>query len=347
MKCPKCGYLGFETSDRCRNCGYDFSLSQHASPAPELPLHQTGGAGAPLADLDLAGRATPRPSELPPELDLDRLIGAQTVVAKPRGRAVETPPAAVSARARLNTAPGEDAATTSAAAKDASGLPLFTPGQTTGAEAGPVAAPRRAGTPLSVRRSTPDVPRGRSARPARPAARREDPALALEPEPASVEPDAPPRERVVRHAGTVPAAAPAPPPASAIARLIAAILDLALLGAVNTAVLYFTLAIAGLTVDEVRLLPVMPLAAFLLLLNGGYLVAFTAAGGQTIGKMAAGIRVMNDDYQRVDFTGALLRAAGCVLSLLTAGAGFLPVFLSPERRALQDRLAGTRVVRAR
>ena len=26
MKCPKCHYLGFDTGDRCRNCGYDFSL---------------------------------------------------------------------------------------------------------------------------------------------------------------------------------------------------------------------------------------------------------------------------------------------------------------------------------
>ena len=37
MKCPKCGYLGFEETDRCRNCGYDFSLSAPAA-APELPL---------------------------------------------------------------------------------------------------------------------------------------------------------------------------------------------------------------------------------------------------------------------------------------------------------------------
>ena len=27
MKCPKCDYLGFETSETCRNCGYDFSLA--------------------------------------------------------------------------------------------------------------------------------------------------------------------------------------------------------------------------------------------------------------------------------------------------------------------------------
>src|SRR5262245_29524070 len=55
MKCPKCGYLGFETSDRCRHCGYDFSLSQTTDTAPELPLRSNEGAGAALADLDLGG----------------------------------------------------------------------------------------------------------------------------------------------------------------------------------------------------------------------------------------------------------------------------------------------------
>ena len=38
MKCPKCGYLGFETTDRCRNCQYDFSLTPFSSD-PELTLH--------------------------------------------------------------------------------------------------------------------------------------------------------------------------------------------------------------------------------------------------------------------------------------------------------------------
>src|SRR5689334_6254506 len=37
MKCPKCHYLGFETGDRCKNCGYDFSLigSPTAARTPE------------------------------------------------------------------------------------------------------------------------------------------------------------------------------------------------------------------------------------------------------------------------------------------------------------------------
>ena len=33
MKCPKCDYLGFETGDRCKNCGYDFSLLAAPEPA--------------------------------------------------------------------------------------------------------------------------------------------------------------------------------------------------------------------------------------------------------------------------------------------------------------------------
>ena len=40
MKCPKCGYLGFEPVDRCRNCGYDFSLAP-APQLPELPIRAT------------------------------------------------------------------------------------------------------------------------------------------------------------------------------------------------------------------------------------------------------------------------------------------------------------------
>ena len=26
MKCPKCSYLDLKSVDRCKNCGYDFSL---------------------------------------------------------------------------------------------------------------------------------------------------------------------------------------------------------------------------------------------------------------------------------------------------------------------------------
>ena len=135
------------------------------------------------------------------------------------------------------------------------------------------------------------------------------------------------------------------PAAGVAARVGAMLIDGLLLAAIDAAVLYFTLAIANLTLAEVRLLPPIPLAAFLLLLNGGYLVAFTAAGGQTIGKMITGVRVMGDDGRRVDLAGAVLRGAGCLLSVITLGLGYLPVLFSADARALQDRIAGTRVVK--
>ena len=53
MKCPKCGYLGFETTDRCRNCGYDFSLTP-APVEPELSLNRDDAEAPRVADFDLA-----------------------------------------------------------------------------------------------------------------------------------------------------------------------------------------------------------------------------------------------------------------------------------------------------
>jgi uncharacterized RDD family membrane protein YckC len=125
------------------------------------------------------------------------------------------------------------------------------------------------------------------------------------------------------------------------------LIDLVLIASIDAAIVYLTLAITGLTLDDARLLPPIPLAAFLLLLNGGYLVAFIAASGQTIGKMLTGIRVMADNGRRVDLGAAVLRSGGCALSLLTAGLGYLPAFFAADGRALQDRIAGTRVVRTR
>ncbi len=52
MKCPKCSYLGFETGDRCQNCGYEFSLMIDASLVPvepDMPLRpQSDAASAAL-----------------------------------------------------------------------------------------------------------------------------------------------------------------------------------------------------------------------------------------------------------------------------------------------------------
>jgi uncharacterized RDD family membrane protein YckC len=118
-----------------------------------------------------------------------------------------------------------------------------------------------------------------------------------------------------------------------------------LLGSVHAITLYFTLRLCGLTTDEWRALPLLPLLAFFLIVDGAYLVAFTTAGGQTIGKMAFGLRVVSDDDTGVPAGTAARRALGAIASALCLGAGLLPALLHEDRRALHDRLAGTHVVR--
>jgi uncharacterized RDD family membrane protein YckC len=61
VKCPKCNYLGFETGDRCRNCGYDFSLLSmadgdaadyeiHPPAEDDVPVHVVDDLHGPDAD---------------------------------------------------------------------------------------------------------------------------------------------------------------------------------------------------------------------------------------------------------------------------------------------------------
>ncbi len=136
------------------------------------------------------------------------------------------------------------------------------------------------------------------------------------------------------------------PDAAVSARFVAVVIDLLILAATDATVIYFTMQICGLTIQELGLLPKVPLVAFLLVQNGGYLVAFTL-GGQTLGKMAVDIRVVPaaaDDT--LDVNRACLRTLLWFLLAVPAGLGFLTTVFSRDRRGLHDRCAGTRVVRA-
>ena len=282
-KCPKCQYFSFDSGDRCRNCGYDFSLSLD-TPADELPLKTDDEPIGPLDDLSL---------------------------------------------------------------NDTPNLPLFTPGSDPDAPlVAPGATPR---APLSVRRG---APAGRQVRPKRERTdANPEPRLALDTAEIPIV-AAPPRR--------APEVDTPPPPEPAAAtlqtagvgsRVLAAIIDLTLLGGIDVMVLYFTLKICDLTFGEVLLLPAAPMLSFLALLDGGYMAIFVAAGGQTIGKMSAGIRVVSADpaapvSERVTFGHAIVRAVMFFLSLLPAGLGLVPALFGPEHRGLHDRLADTRVIKA-
>jgi len=327
MKCPKCGYLGFEHVERCRNCGYDFSLTSPASqPAPDLPLRGDPHEMNPLDDLSLVdaamGRApSARMSDAGP--DLNRVFGAPEPAtassAAPLGHRAELP---------LFGPPIPD------------DLPLIT-------RASP---PRQ---PLAVRRATPDAPKPRAEQ--QPRAPTLDLAIDLDEVPlAQAQAQAlTPASRAGRRPwstgeGHVAAAAAefAAPDAGVGARLLAVILDLLMLAVIDAAVIYLTMQICGIGAKDVAILPKGPLLAFLFVQNGGYLVAFTA-GGQTLGKMAAGIRVVPAASDApLDLGRAFLRTLMWGVLAVPAGLGFLTALFSRDHRGLHDRFAGTRVVRA-
>ncbi len=307
MKCPKCAYLGFEEVERCRNCGYDFSLTS-LRVVPDLSIRPDFSALSPLDDLVLIDAATaPQPavpmSDARPDLE------------------------------------SFDASRRDASRPTRTDLPLF--GSASPDDDEPlitrISAPR---PPLSVRRATAEAPRLR-AEPARaqavelsfdlgastgigqlytPAARATD----------ELWPEAR-QERAET--------------AAVSTRLVAVAIDLLILLAVDLVVIYFTMQICGVSWDDAGLLPRGPLLAFLLVQNGGYLVAFTA-GGQTLGKMATGIRVIGTESAgELDFGRAFARTIVWMLLAVPAGLGFLTL-LGRDHRGLHDRFAGTRVVRA-
>jgi uncharacterized RDD family membrane protein YckC len=248
--------------------------------------------------------------------DLDRLIGAPTPV-----------PARTAATRREE-------------------LPLF--GSSMSDDEPLITRPSPPRQPLAVRRATPEPPKARVEAPSRAAVF--DLAIDLEND-ARTAARRPGRSPWSARADATDVAEieptdEAPADAGVFARLVAVLIDVAILGIIDAAVVYFTMQICNVGLEEVAILPKGPLLAFLLLQNGGYLVTFTA-GGQTLGKMAAGVRVVPAGSDGpLDLGRALLRTMMWGLLAVPAGLGFVPALFSRDGRGLHDRFAGTRVVRA-
>ena len=331
MKCPKCGYLGFETTDRCRNCQYDFSLSLFSSER-DLTLRQDSSADA-TGDFDLPAITRQTDSLTAGSLDLDRLFG------DPRYGQVDPERLAPPVDTLMSLATAADEAPAASRIADVTVVEALEGPAAPNAlpfDDAPMRPPRAARTPLAVRRATPEIPRTRP-RTTRPV-RMETP-LAFEPAPAALKSS----EASALASETVASLMQAP---ALGVRVGAGAIDLALLAAIDAAVLFLTLRIAGLqtTAEDLRVIPVVPFAGFLALLAFGYVASFTVAGGQTIGKMLLKLRVISDDGRPIDAAGGVLRAVGCMLVPATLGLSYVPALFSSDHRALHDRLAGTRVV---
>jgi uncharacterized RDD family membrane protein YckC len=337
MKCPKCHYLSFQPEPRCKHCGYDFSLADS-----DLTLLPTEDPEPPLADL-----------ELRPERPVRSAIGLMRPVRTP-----EMPEHAWAGAVALEefepeVRPSERVFPPRERPKPApnttSELPLFIK-VVPDAEPDELvlqvpAAPR----PLMVRRGAPEA--GRAKQP-------------------DVAPAAPKRlglfdrdlledlERIeAEEAARTGIPAPGRAAGSArrigrpmpVIRLAAACMDALLLGALNVAVFWLTLRQTDLTLSQAGILPIVPFVLFLLVLDVGYLWMFTAAGGQTIGKMAVGLRVVHESPieldDRVTIKQAVYRSLLTLPSVLMLGAGFIPALFG-RGRAIHDRITHTRVIRA-
>jgi uncharacterized RDD family membrane protein YckC len=349
MKCPKCSYLGFDTGERCKNCGFDFSLMTVEEPAAELSLRvdaddQPGNDWRSQFDDALAGRPEGPPLQVSAPLHVsagrpdDRTLHPAVEADLQVGRTATTSSASTSANAAAAALDFEPTLPPPSF-RGAPALPLF--GSSPAGEDEPlIKMPARPRAPLAVRR-TPETPRLKAVM--RPIERvAPEPALNFTEDPvAPAVPDPVKTFAQLRPPSVVGVSAESSP---AGRRLLAATVDHGILLTIDAAVLYLTLRIAQLTMSEWTALALLPMGTFLGLLKLSYFTAFTCVGGQTIGKMAAGIRVVSDDHRPINATHAIHRALAGAVSFMTLGAGFLPALFGSDRRALHDRLAHTRVV---
>jgi uncharacterized RDD family membrane protein YckC len=316
MKCPKCGYLGFESVDRCRNCGYDFSLTPTAD-LLELPLK----TAATPSTLPTTSRASISgdPDLRQPLHDLSFLDAA-------------VPSEPVRFSSALKPDGPHAAAPASGSMSISADLPLF--GAMIPDDLPLITKPSQPRPPLAVRRATPEMSRPRNV-----SARGATLDLGLEPSARDAAPG------VVTRPIEATDDEEADQDATLAARFAAFVTDMIILAAIDVAVVHFTLQICGIGIQEIGILPRAPLLAFLFVQNGGYLVALTA-GGQTLGKMAAGIKVVSaEPRSSLDLGRAFIRELVWLALAAPAGLGLLTV-LSRDHRGVHDRFAGTRVVRA-
>ena len=356
MRCPKCHYLSFEPEPRCRNCGFGLSPDDG-----DLLIKDQTPPGDALGELDLrptAARRTAGDEVAGPAPVVPPPSPVRTVADAEHGRDGRAPSVVATrpSHGRVSHAPTSE-------------LPLFVKGFSTVEPETPAAAepvnpgerptavtdaevaadgplvtvPAEPRAPLGVRRK---VSEPAAARPARhtPAAH----ARKLGPLDRDLLEDLQRIEKLAHSdAGAVSAGAAPADRVGAGKRAAAAALDAVMMGGLAAAVLSITLRWCDIPCARATVLPIAPTAAFLLLVGAGYLLMFTAAGGQTLGKMAFGIRVVGDESSAGDLTikQAVYRSLLTLPSVLTLGAGFLPALFGDER-AIHDRLAHTRVVRA-
>jgi uncharacterized RDD family membrane protein YckC len=145
-----------------------------------------------------------------------------------------------------------------------------------------------------------------------------------------------------------------------VSRLAAFLIDVAVVGAVTLTATWASVELLGYVGVDLRdcdtlathrpilgeichwLLYLGPLAGTTFIVLYG--LFFWGTTGQTPGKAAMGVRVVRLDGRPMNLLSAARRIAGYLVSLWTAGLGFLVILSDDRRQAWHDRIAGTCVV---
>ncbi len=140
-------------------------------------------------------------------------------------------------------------------------------------------------------------------------------------------------------------------PAPLSSRLAASLIDIFLLFTINAGCLLLPPVIGWhfasfepkvILLGLALLLPVLTL--FPLLLSLLYYTILHAFGGQTVGKIFLGIRVVSRENESLSLGGSFLLWCANFLSIFTLGLGYLWALVDPARATLHDRIAACRVV---
>jgi uncharacterized RDD family membrane protein YckC len=135
-----------------------------------------------------------------------------------------------------------------------------------------------------------------------------------------------------------------PSPAGFWIRVVAVLVDLIVLVVAQIVLRLFSWALWGGAVVESRVFE-GTVFLFGLVFDAVYQVTLHAMFGQTVGKLVLNVRVVQLDGHPLSWRIAVNRYLGEWVSVCLLGIGYVMAGLRPDKRALHDLLAGTRVVR--
>jgi len=130
-------------------------------------------------------------------------------------------------------------------------------------------------------------------------------------------------------------------PAGFWIRAVAALIDFAVIGLVYLSFKRIGAKIVGPDVESFAAFRTF----FTLVFAGAYTTVLHALGGQTIGKVIVGVRVVVGEGELPTLGTAFLRHLAYFASAAIFALGFAMAALRADKRALHDLIAGTRVER--